>query len=68
MQTGQGVLPFRRPRYIIELLPDTAAGEEAGATPRYVYRVTAIGFGASRATEVVLQTFYRKQTPHGSAP
>lgn len=66
MQTGQGVLPFQRPRYIVELLPDTAPGEEAGAAPRYFYRVTAIGFGASPATQVVLQTFYRKPAPDGS--
>lgn len=68
MQTGQGFLPFRRPRYLIELLPFHAPGEEAGAPlgaaapASYLYRVTAIGFGASVDTQVVLQTYYRKQT------
>lgn len=67
MQTGQGFLPFRRPRYLIELLPFHAPGEEAGAPAgaaapaSYLYRVTAIGFGASEDTQVVLQTYYRKQ-------
>ncbi|MFZ4876897.1 pilus assembly PilX family protein [Janthinobacterium sp. Mn2066] len=69
MQTGQGFLPFRRPRYLIELLPFHAPGEEAGAAApaSYLYRVTAIGFGANGDTQVVLQTYYRKQ-PAGVAP
>lgn len=72
MQTGQGFLPFRRPRYLIELLPFHAPGEEvgaavgtsagAGASASYLYRVTAIGFGANQDTQVVLQSYYRKQT------
>lgn len=66
MQTGQGYLPFRRPRYLIELLPFHAPGEEAGAPagkllhPSYLYRITAIGFGAQESTQVVLQSYYRK--------
>lgn len=72
MQTGAGFLPFRRPRYLIELLPFHAPGEEAGASAGepaagYLYRVTAIGFGAQEDTQVVLQTFYRKQAP-GETP
>lgn len=73
MQTGQGLLPARRPRYIIELLPFHAPGEEAGtaagslATENYVYRITAIGFGAQDATQVVLQSYYRKQAA-GAVP
>ncbi|MET3133820.1 type IV pilus assembly protein PilX [Oxalobacteraceae bacterium GrIS 1.11] len=65
MQTGEGFLPFKRPRYIIELLPYTKEGEDAGAGMRYIYRVTAIGFGARESSQVVLQTFYRK--PAGSS-
>ncbi|NRR31354.1 pilus assembly protein PilX [Oxalobacteraceae bacterium] len=60
MQTGDGFLPFRRPRYVIERLPDHQPGEEAGPAPAYIYRVTAMGFGARPGTEVVLQTVYRK--------
>ncbi|MGK5027752.1 pilus assembly PilX family protein [Janthinobacterium sp. RB2R34] len=77
MQTGQGFLPFKKPRYMIELLPFHPPGEEAGASAGaavglpsgagYLYRVTAIGFGAQEDTQVVLQTFYRKQAP-GEAP
>lgn len=72
MQTGAGFLPFRRPRYLIELLPFRQPGEEVGApagepAAGYLYRVTAIGFGAQEDTQVVLQTFYRKQAP-GEAP
>jgi len=75
MQTGQGFLPFKRPRYMIELLPFHPPGEEAGASADaplgvpaaagYLYRVTVIGFGAQDDTQVVLQTYYRKQ---GQAP
>ncbi|MGK5081090.1 pilus assembly PilX family protein [Janthinobacterium sp. HLX7-2] len=73
MQTGQGFLPSRRPRYLIELLPFHPPGEEAGAAPgslaaeTYVYRITAIGFGAQDSTQVVLQSYYRKQVA-GAGP
>ena len=73
MQTGQGFLPARLPRYIIELLPFHPPGEEAGtapgslATENYVYRITAIGFGAHDSTQVVLQSYYRKQAA-GAVP
>jgi type IV pilus assembly protein PilX len=59
METGQGFLPFRRPRYIIERVPYHPPGEDAGAM-HYFYRVTAIGFGAQESTEVVLQGSYRQ--------
>lgn len=73
MQTGQGFLPARPPRYIIELLPFHPPGAEAGAalgslaTENYVYRITAIGFGAQESTQVVLQSYYRKQAA-GAGP
>ena len=63
MQTGVGALPAKLPRYLIELMPYRQAGYSA-EHPEYFYRVTAIGFGAEPASEVVLQTFYRK----GSLP
>ncbi|WP_082552169.1 PilX N-terminal domain-containing pilus assembly protein [Massilia sp. Root351] len=59
METGQGFLPFKRPRYIIERVPYHPPGEDAGAM-HYFYRVTAIGFGAKESTEVVLQGSYRR--------
>ena len=60
MQTGEGALPMRRPRYIIERQPYRRAGEEAGGMPRYYYRVTAIGFGNREGTQVVLQSAWRR--------
>lgn len=66
METGQGFLPFRRPRYIIERMPYHPPGEDAGST-HYLYRVTAIGFGARESTEVVLQGSFR-QAEGGGAP
>lgn len=59
MQTGVGALPAMLPRYLIELMPYRQAGYSA-EQPEYFYRITAIGFGADVASEVVLQTFYRK--------
>lgn len=60
-QTGKGVLPGRPPRYIIELMTYNMPGAGAGMEDiTYFYRITAIGFGARDATQVVLQTFYRK--------
>ena len=73
MQTGQGFLPSRRPRYLIELLPFHPPGAQAAAvvgglaTESYVYRITAIGFGAHESTQVVLQSYYRKQAA-GAGP
>jgi len=60
-QTGSGSLPSRPPRYIIELMAYTQEGEGAGFEDMtYFYRITAIGFGVRDTTQVVLQTFYRK--------
>ena len=58
MATAAASLPSRLPRYLIELLPDPKATDTA--IPRYVYRVTAIGFGAQSDNQVVLQSLYRK--------
>jgi type IV pilus assembly protein PilX len=64
MQTGEGFLPFRRPRYMIEALPYTQEGEDAGPegpAQRHFFRVTSIGFGPRETSQVVLQSYYRKQ-------
>ncbi|MYM68284.1 pilus assembly protein PilX [Pseudoduganella sp. FT55W] len=67
MPTGQGFLPFKRPRYVIERMECHQPGDDAsaGALPHYCYRVTAIGFGARPETEVVLQSVFSKpeETP-----
>lgn len=52
-----GLLPAALPRYIIEPIPDTSPGASEGA---YLFRVTAVGFGANPATQVMLQSYYRK--------
>jgi len=60
-QAGEGSMPARAPRYVIELMPFNMSGEDTtndGIT--YFYRITAIGFGTRESTQVVLQTFYRK--------
>lgn len=60
LQTGIGSLPAKPARYIIERMVYNRPGESADKTT-YFYRVTAIGFGARDTTQVVLQTFYRKE-------
>jgi type IV pilus assembly protein PilX len=60
--TGKGALPVRLPRYVIELMRYNRPGESAEQQEgSYFYRITAIGFGAKDTTQVVLQTFYRKE-------
>lgn len=56
---GSGSLPARVPRYIIELMSDKKFGERVDEV-NYLYRVTAVGFGARETTQVALQTIYRK--------
>lgn len=78
MASGAGMLPTRRPRYLVELLPAHLPGEEVAAPAGeavgagHLYRITAIGFGAQADTQVVLQTYYRKRASsavaQGAAP
>ena len=60
MITGMAFFPCKLPRYVIEAIPDVDAGQRADEKTKYVFRVTAIGFGASPETQVVLQSVYRK--------
>lgn len=55
-----GVRPETPPRYIIEAIPDTAGGRSA-STPKTLFRVTAMGFGPRKETQVVLQMIFRKE-------
>jgi type IV pilus assembly protein PilX len=48
------------PRYIIEVIPDQAPGTSAG-TPKFLYRVTAMGLGPRVETQAVLQMVFRKE-------
>jgi type IV pilus assembly protein PilX len=56
---GIGIQPEKKPRYVIELLPDPSGDKTANSPPAYIYRVTAMGFGPRADTQVVLQMFYR---------
>ena len=58
---GGGSASSRSPRYVIELMLYNAPGERADQVT-YFYRLTAIGYGVRDTTQVVLQTFYRKET------
>lgn len=59
--TGTGLTPARKPRYLIEILPDNANGSSASSpAPRYKYRITAIGFGPNDTTRAIVQSVYRK--------
>ncbi|MYN30482.1 pilus assembly protein PilX [Duganella sp. CY42W] len=62
LPTGEGFLPFKKPRYLIERMECHQPGDDAsaGAKPQYCYRVTAIGFGAKPGTDVVLQSVFSK--------
>lgn len=52
-----GIRPEIAPRYIIEVIPDTTLT----ASPADVlYRITAMGFGPRKETQVVLQVVFRK--------
>ncbi|MDB5798121.1 MAG: pilus assembly protein [Paucimonas sp.] len=63
LATGSASLPARLPRYIIEALPYRRPGGAADGGQAWVFRVTAIGFGARPSTHVVLQSYYRKEAP-----
>ncbi|CAG9169507.1 hypothetical protein LMG32289_01704 [Cupriavidus pampae] len=56
---GNGV--SRQPRYIIERVPDLNTGNPLtpGAAPSVVYRITAVGYGASATTRVMVQEVVR---------
>lgn len=58
--SGQGMLPARAPRYVIELFHYNKPGEAADKIS-YIYRVTAVGFGPDEKTQSALQIFYRKE-------
>jgi type IV pilus assembly protein PilX len=64
LATGKGLLPARRPAYLIEKIAPPGAGEALGG----FYRITAVGFGSRGATQVVLQSVYRKPKPAPPPP
>ena len=60
---SQALLPSKKPRYMIEVLPDRNAFGDAsgGAEKKFVYRVTSIGFGNRTDIQSVLQMIFRKE-------
>lgn len=72
--TGGGAMPARLPRYIVEVMRNNGGWQAnqlqnasaGGATN--VFRVTAIGFGVSNDTQVVLQTDLYKSAASPGCP
>lgn len=60
---ADGIQPIQKPRYIIEILPDTPSGGDAsiGAKKKFVYRITAMGFGPRADIQTVAQMLFRKE-------
>ena len=61
---GVGVQPSKRPRYVIEAIPDQFGAGSGGRNlssgdVKYVYRVTSMGFGPRDDIQAVLQMIYR---------
>jgi type IV pilus assembly protein PilX len=59
---GAGVKPAKKPRYLIEILEDPEAfGDLEIGKQKYVYRVTAMGFGPREDIQAVVQMVFRKE-------
>ena len=61
---GAGVQPARKPRYVVELIPDqfgagSASRDLGSAEPKFVYRVTSMGYGPRPDIQAVVQMLYR---------
>lgn len=54
-----GIQPFQAPRYVIEAIRDPAHRNRSDLSPRYVYRVTAMGFGPRKDIQAVTQMIFR---------
>lgn len=59
-----GVQPVKPPRYMVEPIldqfgPGSASRDLGNANPKYVYRVTAMGFGPRAEVQAVVQMIYR---------
>jgi type IV pilus assembly protein PilX len=57
--SGPGVQSSKEPRYVIEPIPDPSDRDASSANPKFVYRITAMGFGPRDDIQAVLQTIYR---------
>jgi type IV pilus assembly protein PilX len=69
-QSGSGIQPAHLPHYIIEYANNQAVGGNAAGGqavggssttgPKYIYRITAIGFGPNEQTQVMMQSSFYK--------
>lgn len=56
---GLGVQPAQKPRYLIEAIPDPGERDAGTTDGKYIFRVTAMGFGPRTEIQAVLQMLYR---------
>lgn len=57
---ASGIQPAHAPRYIVELMDDPNVERTKDFQHRkYIFRITAVGFGPNEKTQVVLQSIYR---------
>ena len=56
---GVGIQPAKSPRYVIEPIRDPGDRDLGSPTPKYIYRVTAMGFGPREDIQAVTQMIYR---------
>ncbi|MBW8721188.1 MAG: hypothetical protein JF626_04610 [Polaromonas sp.] len=54
-----GIQPVQPPRYVIEPIRDPADRDLSNPSPKFVYRVTAMGFGPRKDIQAVVQMIYR---------
>lgn len=59
---GAGIKPAKKPRYIVEIIndPETFSDMSIGKN-KYLYRVTAMGFGPRADIQAVMQMIFRKE-------
>lgn len=59
---GLGIKPAKKPRYLVEIIddPETFSDLSIGKK-KYLYRVTAMGFGPRSDIQAVLQMVFRKE-------
>lgn len=58
---GSGLQSAQLPRYVIEAIKDPTEVQTKGLIEsRYVYRITAMGFGPRQDIQAVLQSIYRE--------
>lgn len=56
---SHGAAPSRPPRYVIEPVRDPGDRDLASTQPKFIYRITAMGYGPRPDVQVVLQVLFR---------